>query len=104
MLFEDISFYFLGNYKPAYKADLQALVFAAGGGIMVSCDQQVQWSKVVVYNADVDPATCSSDIDEVRKDRLFEAKSLAYKIKARVVEHTWIPSSIASYQLLPCEF
>ena len=30
-------------------------------------------TSVMVYNADVDPATCSSDIDEVRKERVFQA-------------------------------
>ena len=54
-------------------------------------------AKLLVYYAYVDPATYSSDIDEVSKERLFEAKSLPYRIKARVFEHTLIPSWIVSY-------
>ena len=72
---------------------IYGLVFAAlarNYGLMES-------TSVMVYNADVDPATCSSDIDEVRKERYDVRCLLSFSPFEGEREHN-MKSNLSRYQ------
>ncbi|KAF5726998.1 protein BREAST CANCER SUSCEPTIBILITY 1 [Tripterygium wilfordii] len=109
-LFNGLSFYFSGEFVPAYKEDIQKLVIAAGGSVCESeeeltvqkHDKQAASSKqLVVYN--LDPPQGSKVGEEISYmwERLSEAENLASKMGSEVVGHTWILESIAAYKLQP---
>ncbi|KAH7445535.1 hypothetical protein KP509_01G013700 [Ceratopteris richardii] len=106
-LFEGLIFHFVGEYAAAYKADLEALVTAAGGMVLNeisdSMEKGVKVSLIIVYCKDVYSDSNAINMDGSSKRRYLEAKSFAETFGAKVVGHTWILDSVAAYELQPFE-
>ncbi|XP_062080026.1 BRCA1-associated RING domain protein 1 [Humulus lupulus] len=110
-LFSGLNFYFLGDFLPSYKDDLQDLVIAAGGTVLESreelatqrTDQQaVRTPKAfVVYNIDPPEGCKLGDEVSILWQRLSEAEDIASRTGAQVIGHTWLLESIAGYKLQP---
>ena len=103
-LFNGLSFYFCGDFLPAYKEDLLDLVIIAGGTVILSKDQLVLESSIcstslVVYNLDP-PKEYPFEEDSLAYQRQ-EAENLADEIGSRVIPHTWLLESIAACKLNP---
>lgn len=95
-LFHGLRFYFLGDFVPAYKSDLLALV-TDGGGIVWSLEQ-IQEQRhdpeevsicLIVYNAQIEASSVANGSD------------IAKGYDAVPIPHTWILESIAGHRLLP---
>lgn len=107
-LFIGLSFYFTGDFPPAYEDDLQDLVIAAGGTILEneelaasSCKDQAAPKVLVVYNLD-SPGGCKVGEEvSILWQRLNEAEGIAAKVGAQVIGHTWLVESIAAGNLQP---
>ncbi|CAO2840484.1 unnamed protein product [Amaranthus hypochondriacus] len=98
-IFNNMKFFFYGDFVATYKNDLQNLIMAAGGTILrheeLAVEGQRQLStSVVVYNDD------STEVNEVLQRRV-EAEKLAMESGSQVIAHTWILDSIASGLLKP---
>ncbi|XP_073156826.1 BRCA1-associated RING domain protein 1-like [Henckelia pumila] len=95
-LFDGLQFYFLGDFVPAYKSGLLALVIDGGGTIAGSLEQIAAQRHrpeevsrcLVVYNAQVEANTRAAEAGDLAKDN-----------DARVIPHTWILESIAAQRL-----
>ncbi|KAI3722343.1 hypothetical protein L2E82_33379 [Cichorium intybus] len=109
-LFNNLKFYFVGEFVQAFKADLLNLVETAGGTLIETKDQllsssndvdeDVKWVSLVVYNADVSDHT-EFDEGSVKFQRLSVAQDIAQEFGSQIVGHTWILESIAGCSLLP---
>ncbi|KZV32967.1 protein BREAST CANCER SUSCEPTIBILITY 1 [Dorcoceras hygrometricum] len=91
-LFDGLRFYFLGEFVPAYRSDLIALVTDGGGtawNLERIADPEECCSCLVVYNAQIEPNSA-----------LF-ASDLAKENGGLAIPHTWILESIAEHKLLP---
>ncbi|KAH7289596.1 hypothetical protein KP509_30G011100 [Ceratopteris richardii] len=106
-LFEDLKFYLLGEFAAAYRADLEAIVTAAGGLVLSkipnSRDRVTKGFVILIYMKDMCPGTTIGFGDDLNKTRLNEARSLAETIGAKVAGHTWILDSVAAYEMHPFE-
>ncbi|GFY99548.1 breast cancer associated RING 1 [Actinidia rufa] len=110
-LFNDLNFYFSGDFVPGYKEDLLDLVITAGGTVIKSKEQLVAQSRdsrtthsatLVVYNND--PAMQGGRLEEegsVVLQRIEAAENLAIGIGSPVIAHTWLLESIAACKLQP---
>ncbi|XP_076914669.1 BRCA1-associated RING domain protein 1-like [Bidens hawaiensis] len=101
-LFNNMKFYFVGDYVQAFKNDLLNLVKTAGGIIGETKDELDQ-EAYVVYNADMSFSAEVEGENSIKSRRLDAAESVAqeYGSGSRVVEHTWILESIAACSLVP---
>lgn len=106
-LFEGLRFYFLGEYSPAYRADLQALISSAGGLVVNRLPDSAESNEkpclILIYSKDMYSDTSASHREELNKSRYLEGKSLAGMVGAKVAGHTWILDSVAAYELQPFE-
>lgn len=109
-LFNNMKFYFVGDYIQAFKADLMNLVKTAGGIISENKEQllpsncagvNLDEATFVVYNADLSICTELEDEDSIKSQRLALAEDVAQEYGSRVVGHTWLLESIAACNLLP---
>ncbi|KAL3849996.1 hypothetical protein ACJIZ3_011878 [Penstemon smallii] len=108
-LFDGLSFYFGGEFVPAYKNDLLDLVIVGGGTIIENLEQAVTQrhniqsisTNIVVYNRDNPRESTAIEASSSILKRLTEAKDVAKCIDAQVVPHTWILESIAACRMLP---
>ncbi|KAK1440833.1 hypothetical protein QVD17_06665 [Tagetes erecta] len=109
-LFNNMKFYFVGDYIEAFKTDLMNLVKTAGGIISENKDQllyrncadmKVDEATFVVYNTDFTTYTELEDEDSIKSQRLALAEDVAQEYGSRVVGHTWLLESIAACSLLP---
>ncbi|XP_073063557.1 BRCA1-associated RING domain protein 1-like isoform X1 [Primulina eburnea] len=95
-LFDGLRFCFLGDFVPAYKSDLLALV-TDGGGTVWSLEQIAEQKHnpeevsicLVVFNT------------QVEANSVAYASDLAKENDAVAIPHTWILESIAGHRLLP---
>lgn len=107
-LFIGLSFYFTGDFPPAYEEDLQDLVITAGGTVLeneelaaTSCNVQAAPKVLVVYNLD-SPGGCKVGEEvSILWQRMNEAEGIAAKVGAQVIGHTWLVESIAMGSLQP---
>ena len=85
-----------------YKHDVQDLIIAAGGAILVAKEDMLQLSNpstgLVVYNGDA--LTDTEEASHVLQ-RQEQAQRVALETGSRVIAHTWILDSIASCALHP---
>lgn len=106
-LFEGLRFYFLGEFAAAYKADLQALLTAAGGVILSrmpdASEEDSEACNVMIYSKDIYPDMSVCHQEGMIKARYLQAKSVAGVVGAKVAGHTWILDSVAAYELQPFE-
>nr|XP_043633946.1 BRCA1-associated RING domain protein 1 [Erigeron canadensis] len=111
-LFNNMNFYFIGNFVKAFKNDLLNLVTTAGGTISEVKDQLMSTSNaagdvkanqvtLVVYNADLSDRYEFEDEEAIKFQRLAAAENVAQEYGSRVVGHTWILESVAACSLLP---
>ncbi|KAI7731157.1 hypothetical protein M8C21_006565 [Ambrosia artemisiifolia] len=109
-LFNNIKFYFVGDFVQAFKSDLLNLVKTAGGTISETKDQllssdygglDLDQTTYVVYNADMSICAELENEDTIKDQRLAAAEGVAEECGSRVVGHTWILESIAACSLLP---
>ncbi|WCJ38265.1 breast cancer associated RING 1 [Euphorbia peplus] len=109
-LFNGFNFYFSGDFVSGYLEDLQNLVKAGGGNIIESKEELVQKShedsetsskSVVVYNLDPPQGCQLGEEVTVLWQRLNEAEDFAAENGFRVIGHTWLLESIASYKVQP---
>ncbi|MFS8011190.1 putative BRCT domain, BRCA1-associated, BRCT domain superfamily [Helianthus anomalus] len=106
-LFNNLNFYFIGDFLPTYKADLLNLVTTAGGTVIETRDQlllssheedtkaNVNEVTLVVYNADFSYNPGFEDETALKCRVLDEAEDLAQEVGCQVVPHIWILDSIA---------
>ncbi|KAD7479527.1 hypothetical protein E3N88_02663 [Mikania micrantha] len=107
-LFNNLNFYFIGDFAPAFKADLLNLVTTAGGTITETKDQLISSSSkdgytkaivnqvtLIVYNANFSDNFGVEDEDSVKSQRLGAAEDVGQEFGCRVVGHIWILESIA---------
>lgn len=107
-LFIGLSFYFTGDFPPAYEEDLQDLVITAGGTVLeneelaaTNCNGQAASKVLVVYNLD-SPGGCKVGEEvSILWQRMNEAEGIAAKVGAQVIGHTWLVESIAAGNLQP---
>ncbi|KAJ8432895.1 hypothetical protein Cgig2_014482 [Carnegiea gigantea] len=101
-LFSGLKFLFTDDFVPTYKHDIQDLIIAAGGAMVVAKEDMLQLSnpstRLVVYNGDA--LTDTEEASHVLQ-RQAEAQSIALETGSRVIAHTWILDSIASCALHP---
>ncbi|XP_073318099.1 BRCA1-associated RING domain protein 1-like isoform X2 [Primulina huaijiensis] len=96
-LFDGLRFYFLGDFVPAYKSGLLALVIDGGGTVIESLEliaaqrdsPEIVSRCLVVYNAQDEANTRTAEAGDLAKDN-----------DARAIPHTWILESIAAHRLL----
>ncbi|KAL8240736.1 hypothetical protein R6Q59_014091 [Mikania micrantha] len=109
-LFNNMKFYFVGDFVEAFKADLLNLVTTAGGTICETKDQllssnqagvELDQTTFVVYNADLSICYEFEDEHSIKIQRLAAAEVVAQESGSQVVGHTWILESIAACNLLP---
>ncbi|KAF3436111.1 hypothetical protein FNV43_RR23203 [Rhamnella rubrinervis] len=108
-LFNGLNFYFAGDFVPSYKEDLQDLVRAAGGTVLLSkeelvaqsCDGQADPKTLVVYNIDPPEGSKLGEEVSILWQRLNEAGDIADRTGSQVIGHTWLLESIAGYKLQP---
>ncbi|KAI3808701.1 hypothetical protein L1987_24659 [Smallanthus sonchifolius] len=108
-LFNNMKFYFIGDFVEAFKTDLLNLVKTAGGTISETKDQllssnyaglKLDEATFVVYNADLSICAELEDEGSIKFQRLAAAEDVAQESGARVVGHTWILESIAACSLM----
>ncbi|KAI3722344.1 hypothetical protein L2E82_33380 [Cichorium intybus] len=110
-LFNNLEFYFVGDFVQAYKTDLLNLVTTAGGTVIETKDQLLSSNNeadkdekrvsLVVYNADLSDRSEFDDEDSIKFQRLATAEDVAQESRSQIVEHFWILESIAACSLLP---
>ncbi|KAJ7972614.1 Protein BREAST CANCER SUSCEPTIBILITY 1-like protein [Quillaja saponaria] len=109
-LFCGLSFYFSGDFVPAYKEDLLDLVLAGEGIVLESKEELVSKSHdcrltpsklLVVYSLDPPEGCKLGDEVSILWERLKEAEDVADKTGSQVSGHSWILESIASCKLQP---
>ncbi|CAH1437676.1 unnamed protein product [Lactuca virosa] len=110
-LFNNLEFYFVGDYVEAHKTDLKELVTTAGGTIIEARDQLLSSSNdadedvkrvsLVVYNADLSDHSEFYDEDSIRFQRLAAAEDIAQESRSQTIQHIWILESVAACRLLP---
>ncbi|XP_060970693.1 BRCA1-associated RING domain protein 1 [Cannabis sativa] len=110
-LFTGLHFYFVGDFLPSYKEDLQDLVIAGGGAVLESREelvaqnydrQEAQSPKALIaYNVDPPEGCKLGDEVSILWQRLTEAEDVASQTGAQVIAHTWLLESIAGYKLQP---
>ncbi|XP_035839215.1 BRCA1-associated RING domain protein 1 isoform X2 [Helianthus annuus] len=106
-LFNNLNFYFIGDFLSTYKADLLNLVTTAGGTVIETRDRlllssheedtkaNVNEVTLVVYNADFSYNPGFEDETALKCRVLDEAEDLAQEVGCQVVPHIWILDSIA---------
>ncbi|OVA13240.1 BRCT domain [Macleaya cordata] len=106
-LFNSLKFYFVGEFMPSYKGDLQDLVVAAGGTVLhrkpIMGDRGASsgssTSTFIIYSLEL-PDKCDPGkkilICNRRRD---EAQALASSSGANVAGHSWLLDSIAACKL-----
>lgn len=108
-LFNGCTFYFMGEFSPSYKGDLQNLVIAGGGTVLqrkpISRDQERLLNEssasttFIIYSLEL-PEKCNcSKKDLLLNHRRTKACSLANATGAKVAGHSWILDSIAACKL-----
>ncbi|KAH7434422.1 hypothetical protein KP509_06G016800 [Ceratopteris richardii] len=102
-LFSKVQFYFMPDFPPSYKGDIQALVMAGGAAVLhrkpVPSATDMGKSTVIVYhNQNVSGV---QELGDGNAFKLQQARTLARSVGATVVSQQWILDSIASFQLLP---
>lgn len=102
-LFKGRRFYFSGEFLPASKTDLEALVLATGGVVLhrepVAVDldgSEVNSCIIVVYSVEFSEDISISDRDIAVQHRYLKAKSLADAAQAQVEAHSWLLNSISA--------
>ncbi|KAH7352842.1 hypothetical protein KP509_19G066200 [Ceratopteris richardii] len=99
-LLSKLQFYFMPDFYPSYKGDLQALVMAGGGAILhrkpVFLETEKEQCTLIVYNNED-----SSSVQDAVTSRKQEAENLAVSVGASVVPQQWILDSLASSVMLP---
>ncbi|MFS7965005.1 putative RNA recognition motif domain, BRCT domain, BRCA1-associated, RNA-binding domain superfamily [Helianthus anomalus] len=109
-LFNNMKFYFVGDFVQAFKSDLLNLVKTTGGTINETKDQllssdrggvELDQATYVVYNADLSICADVEDEASIKAQRLVAVEGVAQECGSRVVGHTWILGSIDAYNLLP---
>lgn len=109
-LFDGLSFFFSGDFIPAFKEDLQSLVIGAGGLVWKSeiellaqeRNDKGSHSKIlIVYNLDSPHGSQLGEEVSIIWKRLNEAQELANKVDSQVIGHTWLLESIAAHKLQP---
>ncbi|KAK9071734.1 hypothetical protein SSX86_008163 [Deinandra increscens subsp. villosa] len=109
-LFNNMKFYFVGDFVEAFKADLLNLVKTAGGSISETKEHllssnyagvELDQPTYVVYNTDLSICVESEDEDSIKHQRIAVAEDVAQEYGSRVVGHTWILESIAACNLMP---
>ncbi|XP_057549284.1 BRCA1-associated RING domain protein 1-like isoform X2 [Amaranthus tricolor] len=101
-LFDNLKFFFYGDFVSSFKRDLQNLVMTGGGTILKADELQPSSGKqcyqpstsIIVYNDD------SIEVNEIVQ-RQVEAKKVALESGSQVIAYTWILDSIASGLLKP---
>ncbi|PWA85723.1 BRCT domain-containing protein [Artemisia annua] len=110
-LFDNMKFYFNGDFVQAFKADLLNLITTAGGTIaetkmqLISssndADAEAKPKTVVVYNADYSDTYGFEDEASMKYQRLAAAEDVAQEFGSQIAGHTWILESIAACRVLP---
>ncbi|KAL4577218.1 hypothetical protein LXL04_013323 [Taraxacum kok-saghyz] len=108
-LFENLEFYFIGDFEEAYKNDLKNLVTTAGGRVIKSRDQLLLKRKdaekdvtcLVVYSVDFSDHNEYDDEETVKFQRLAAAEDIARESGSKIIQHIWILESISACRLLP---
>ncbi|GMN49028.1 hypothetical protein TIFTF001_018180 [Ficus carica] len=109
-LFSGLNFYFVGDFVASYKEDLEDLVIAAGGTVLISreeliaqsCEETTQApTALVVYNIDPPEGCKLGDEVAILFQRLSEAEDIACQTGLKVIGHTWLLESIAGHKLQP---
>ncbi|GKE88493.1 BRCA1-associated RING domain protein 1 isoform X1, partial [Tanacetum coccineum] len=109
-LFNNLKFYFIGDFVQAFKADLLNLVTTAGGTIadtkmeLISSSNDanaeakpnVNQVTVVVYNADYSDTYGFEDEASMKYQRSAAAEDVAQEFGSEIAGHTWILESIAA--------
>lgn len=101
-LFDNLKFFFYGDFVSSFKRDLQNLVMTAGGTILKADELQPSSGEqcyqpstsIVVYNDD------SIEVNEIVQLQV-EAEKVALESGSQVIAYTWILDSIASGLLKP---
>nr|XP_043634602.1 BRCA1-associated RING domain protein 1-like [Erigeron canadensis] len=112
-LFNNMKFYFVGDFVEAYKSDFTILITTAGGIVSKTKEQllsslsyastgvKVNQVTLVIYNADTSDCSLFQDKETTKSQRLASAQDIAQEYAAHVVAHTWILESVAACSLLP---
>lgn len=102
-LFKGRRFYFSGEFSPASKTDLEALVLATGGVVLhrepVVDDlegPEVNPCIIVLYSVEFSEGVCITDRDVAVQHRYLKAKTLADAVQAQVEAHSWLLNSISA--------
>eukprot|EP00250_Pteridium_aquilinum_P013046 c21097_g1_i1 orf=110-3070(+) len=103
-----LQFYFMPDFLPSYKTDLQALVVAGGGQVLhrkpvIQESEAGKRNTIVVYNNENPSTVRKADVGKLMSKRQAEAKDLAALVGAYVVPHQWILGSIGSSMVQPLE-
>ncbi|KQJ83553.1 hypothetical protein BRADI_5g15500v3 [Brachypodium distachyon] len=93
-LFSGLTFYFVRNFDPTYKAQLADLIATAGGSILGKAN--LSCTSLILYNTDPPQIKDQDKINLAIKKRKDEAEKLAAKIGCRSVPHGWLLDAIAS--------
>ncbi|KAI5072519.1 hypothetical protein GOP47_0012625 [Adiantum capillus-veneris] len=107
-LFGKMQFYFMPDFSPSYRGDLQALVVAGGGVILqrkpvlLETDAR-QRTTVVVYHNESPSNVKKVEERKIVCKRQEEAKRLALSVGASVVPHQWILDCIGVSKVLSVE-
>lgn len=110
-LFNNMKFYFIGDFVQDFKTDLINLITTAGGTISTTKDQLLSTSNdanvkanqvtLVVYNANLSDHSEYETEETIKSQRLAAAEDVAQVYGSRVVGHIWILESVAACSLLP---
>lgn len=93
-LFAGFSFYFSGHFMPAYKANLEDLIAAAGGSIVEKTE--LSSASLILYSMEPPQGSNLEPLDEIIKRRIAEAEEMAATVGCKAIPHTWLLDSIAS--------
>nr|GEV53251.1 BRCA1-associated RING domain protein 1 [Tanacetum cinerariifolium] len=113
-LFNNLKFYFIGEFVQAFKADLRNLVTTAGGAIAdtkmeltsssndanAEAKPNVNQVTVVVYNADYSDTYGFEDEASMKYQRSAAAEDVAQEFGSEIAGHTWILESIAASRIM----
>lgn len=102
-LFKGRRFYFSGEFLPASKTDLEALVLATGGVVLhrepVADDlegSEMNPCIIVLYSVEFSEGIYIRDRDIAVQHRYMNAKSLADAVQAQVEAHSWLLNSVSA--------
>lgn len=107
-LFYCFSFYFMGNFTPAYKGYLLELVNAAGGTVLqrkpipkenIFDDIDKSKETYIIYGREQFENSKSTNDEEIFIQRQMEAESVANSCGAKCASNTWLLDSIAACTL-----